>query len=100
MPHQLMCERSTHALEKKCVVRVLEDGAVSLFLDVVEILARGPLRWIVLAHVAHAPRELRELLSISALAKKVDRKVRGHRKARPSEKRDRGLEVEMRHGEE
>jgi hypothetical protein len=48
MPDQLVRERAAHALDQNRVVGVLEDGAVPLLLDVLEVLARLPLRRVAL----------------------------------------------------
>src|ERR1051325_2081189 len=97
MSHQLVRERTTHALDEQRVVRVLEHGAMTLLLDIVEIIARRPLRRVVLAHVADPTREFGEALSISALADPVHRQMLGRRERRSREEGDRGLVVEMRH---
>ena len=77
MPHQLVGQRATDSLEEHGVVRVLEDAAMALLLDVLEVLARGAARRIFLAHIAKPPRELGELLTIGALAKPVDAEMLG-----------------------
>src|SRR2546430_14555568 len=55
--------RSRDPLDQEHVDGVLEHGAMSLLLDVLEVLGRRPVRRVVLAHVADAPRELGEPLA-------------------------------------
>jgi hypothetical protein len=81
MADQLVSERPAHALEEQRIVRVLEDAAMSLLLDVLEILTRVPLGRIPLAHVAEASREFGESLAVSALAEPRDGKMRGLRES-------------------
>ena len=55
---------------------MLEDTAMALLLDVLEILTCLPARGILLAHVTKPPGKLGELLAVGTLSKPVDRKVR------------------------
>jgi len=58
MPDKLVSQRSAHTLEQERVVRMLEDAAMTLLLDVLQIFARRPVRRILLAHVAKSAGEL------------------------------------------
>src|SRR6185437_7009348 len=55
---------------------MLENAAVSLSLDVLEVLARRSTRRVALAHVAEASGKFRESLAIRRLADPVHRQVR------------------------
>ena len=54
---------------------MLEHRTVSLLENVGQVFGRGPIRRIALAHVAEAPRELGETLTIGALAQPMNRQV-------------------------
>ena len=75
MSHQLVGQRTAHALEKDRVVGVLQHAAVALLLDVLQVLARLSLGRIVLAHVTETAGELGELFAAGALADPIDRQV-------------------------
>src|SRR4029078_2621245 len=49
---------------------------MSLLLDVLEILPSGPVRRILLTHVAEPPCEFGEFLTVSALTEPIDGKMR------------------------
>src|SRR5262249_50160982 len=89
----LVGQRTAHALEKNRVVRMLQHAAVSLLLDVLEVLAGLPLRRIVLAHVAQPAGELGELLAAGAVADPIDGKMSGRGERRTGEKGDDGFGV-------
>ncbi len=67
MANELVGERSAHSLDEHGVVRVLQNAAVSLAFDVLEIFPRLALRRISLAHVAQPAGEFRQALTVSAL---------------------------------
>ena len=67
-----MGQRPADALEEDGIVRVLEDGPVPLLLDVLQILTRGAIGRILLAHVAKPAGELGQALAIGALAQPVN----------------------------
>ena len=67
---------------------MLENAAVPLLLDVLEVFPRRAVGGILLAHVAETPRELREPLTVGALAEPVDREMRGLRERGTREERD------------
>ena len=48
---------------------MLEDAAVTLLLDVLQVFARRPVRRVLLTHIAESAGKLRESLAIGALAK-------------------------------
>jgi len=77
VPHQLVGQRAAHSLEENRIIRVLEYAAVSLLLDVLEVLPGRAARRILLAHVAETPSELGELLTVGALAEPVDAEMIG-----------------------
>jgi hypothetical protein len=56
---------------------MLEDAAMPLLLDVLEVFTRGAARRIFLTHVAKPPSELGELLTVGAVAKPVDAEMLG-----------------------
>ena len=88
MAHQLVGQRAAHSLEEERVVRVLEHAAVSLLLDVLQVLARRPARRILLAHVAEPAGELRQPLAVGALSQPVHGQVLGLRERRAREESD------------
>jgi hypothetical protein len=75
MPNQLMRQRPADPFEEQGIVRVLQYAAMTLPLDVRQILASRSLRRIVLAHVTQPTRELRESLTIGALTEPRDRQM-------------------------
>src|SRR5688572_14089251 len=56
---------------------MLQHAAMPLLLDVVEVLSRGTLGRIRLAHIAQAAGKLGEALATSSLTEPGDRQVRG-----------------------
>ena len=68
-----------------------------LLLDVLEILPRGAVGGVLLAHVAESASELRELLAAGALTHPMDGKVTGLREVGAGEDGDFGFGVELRH---
>src|SRR5712691_8574024 len=58
---------------------------MSLLLDVLEVLARRPVGWILLAHIAETAGKLRQPLAIGALAEPADVQVVGLQKDRAGE---------------
>jgi hypothetical protein len=89
-------QRAAHSLEEQRVVRVLENAAMSLLLDVLEILAGRSARGISLAHVAQAPSELSELFTISAFTEPVYSEMIGLDKGGTREEGEAGLGVNQR----
>jgi hypothetical protein len=74
--------------------RVLQNAPVPLLLDVLEIIARGPIRRIALTHVTQATRELREAFSIGAVAEPVHGQVCGLRECGTCENGESGLGID------
>src|SRR5215207_7364312 len=75
MPNELVRKRSAHSLQQQRVVRVLENAAVSLLLDILEIVSRVAVSRILLAHITKAPGELSESLAVGAFAKPLHGKM-------------------------
>jgi hypothetical protein len=84
MPDKFMAQRPAHAFDQQRIDRVLQDAAMPLPLDVLEILASVPPRRVLLAHVTEPARELGEPLAIGARPDPVHGKMRwlGERRAR------------------
>ena len=95
MSDELVGQRSAHAFQQDGVVGVLEDTAMSLLLDVLQILARRPVRWILLAHITKAARELGELLAVGALSKPADLQMIRFDKGRAGEESDDWFSIEQ-----
>src|SRR2546430_2628484 len=72
---ELVSQRATHTLEQDRVVRMLEDAAVTLLLDVLQVIAGLALRGIVLAHIAKPSGKFREALTVSAIADPAHREM-------------------------
>jgi len=72
MANQLVGQRAAHSFKQQRIVGVLEDGPVPLLLDVLQILTRGAIGRILLAHVAKPAGELGQALAIGALAQPVN----------------------------
>src|SRR5437868_3072701 len=85
MPHQLVSQRAADSLEEQRVIGVLENGTVSLLLDVLEVLTRGAVGWIFLAHVAKPAGKLGQTLAIGALAKPANLQMLGLQENRARE---------------
>src|SRR5688572_26612183 len=96
MAHELVGERAADAFEEDRVVRVLENAAVPLPLDVLEVILRRPARRVALAHVAESAGELRETLATARVAKPFDRKVTWLRELRTRNDRESRLVEEQR----
>jgi hypothetical protein len=71
---------------------VLENTAVPLLLDVLEIFAGGTVRRILLAHVAQPPGKLREALAVATLPQPFHGEMFRLAEGRPGEDGDTWLE--------
>jgi hypothetical protein len=70
---------------------MLEDAAVPLFLDVLEIFARWPAGWILLAHVAETAGKLGETFPVRTLTEPFHGEMRWLDEGRTSKNGDAGL---------
>ena len=77
---------------------MLQDAPVPLLLDVLQVVAGGPVGRIVLAHVAQPPGELCEPLTVRAVAYPRHAEVIRGGEGGTSEHGDAGLVVEVRCG--
>jgi hypothetical protein len=93
MPNQLVGQRPAHSLEEKRIVRVLEDTAVALLLDVLEVFAGRPPGRILLAHVTETSSEFGEPLAIGALSEPVDGEMRRRGEGGTGDNGDAGLGI-------
>jgi hypothetical protein len=75
MPNELVGKGAAHAFEEDRVVRVLEDAAMALSLDVLEIILRRAARGIPLAHVAETTGKLGETLAAARVTQPLDGKM-------------------------
>src|SRR6266550_2336853 len=95
MPDQLVGQRSTDAFQQQRVVGVLEHAAVSLLLDVLQIVARRPVRRVFLTHVTEPAGKFGESLAIGALAEPMDLQMIGFEENRTGEEGDYGIGIEQ-----
>src|SRR5207247_7979754 len=73
------------------VHRVLEHRAVSLLLDVLEVIGGGAIHRVVLAHVAQPSRVLGEALARRGVAEPADFEMLGLEELGPGDQRDAGF---------
>src|ERR1051325_4120309 len=90
MAHQLVRAGARDAFDQEHVDRVLQHRAVSLLLDVLEILRGGALDRVMLAHVAQPARVFGELLAVARFALPLHRQMRRLDELRAGEQRDVG----------
>ena len=67
---------------------MLEDAAMTLLLDVLQIFARRPVGRILLTHVAESPGELGKSLAVGALAEPFHGKMRRFSEGRTRQNSD------------
>src|SRR5690242_712364 len=96
MAHQLVRQAAGNALQEQRIIGVLENGAMTLLLDVRDVGTCFAARRISLAHIAEPSRKLGEPLTIGVLAHPLHWQMRRLEELRTGNEGDLRLEIDLR----